>query len=273
MTDVLRQVERCDRLLGDHLAAALQTFGQAALGVIDLPSLAEPGQIARPQLRAAATLFWCAQVEEAGLPAFVDALAEAAWTGRITMTLGPVTDRLVRYHRGRDERFSPEERRTIYDRLFGAETGFPGQWDTLVTALGELGNAPLDRGVNDLVTRIQMTAIDLAHGLSDRAIGITGFAGREIVAHIRAALDLLRDPDLARAFGATGPWQVIRQSASWLLGRAIDPLPFLDRAQSGLLILEWIAARAATLDGSALLVGRDDPVVRAASRWRAARGA
>lgn len=272
MTDVLRQVERCDRLLGDHLAAALQTFGQAALGVIDLPSLAEPGQVARPQLRAAATLFWCAQVEGAGLPAFVDELADAAWTGRVTLTLGPIADRLVRYHRARDDRFTADERRTIYDRLFGPETGFSGLWDQLISTLAELGSAPLDRGVSDLVTRVQVTAMDLARGLSDRAVGITGFAGREIVAHVRAALDLLRDPDLSRALGGLGPWQLVRQHAPWLLGRAIDPMPFLDRAQAGLLILEWIAARSAGLEGGALLIGRDDPVVHAASRWRAARG-
>jgi hypothetical protein len=191
----------------------------------------------------------------------------------VTLTLGPIAERLVRYHRDREDRFSADERRTIYDRLFGADTGFPAQWDAIVGTLGELGAAPLDRGVSDLISRIQMTAMDLARDLSDRAVGITGFAGREIVAHVRAALDLLRDPDLARSLGGGGPWQLVRQNSAWLLGRAIDPLPFLDRAQAGLLILEWIAARAAGLDGSTLLIGRDDPVVHAASRWRAARGA
>jgi hypothetical protein len=273
VTELLRQVERCDRLLGDHLAAALQTFGQAALGVIDLPSLAAPGQIARAQLRAAATLFWCAQVDGAGLPSFVDALAEAAWSGRVTMTLGPIAARLARYHRDREDRFSADERRTIYERLFGEDTGFPAQWEKLVGDLGELGRAPLDRGVDDLIARVQVTAVDLARGLSDRAIGITGFAGREIVAHVRTALDLLRDPELSRSLGGGGPWQLVRQHAAWLLGHPIDPVPFLDRAQAGLTILEWIAARADGLDGSALLIGRDDPVARAASRWRASGGA
>src|SRR5262245_8343054 len=113
MTDLARQLERCDRLLGDHLAAALQAFGSAALGVIDLPSLEVPGRIARPQLRAAATLYWCSQVEGAGLPSFVDALAEAVWTGRTAVMVGAAADRLVRYHRDRDERFSADERRAI----------------------------------------------------------------------------------------------------------------------------------------------------------------
>jgi hypothetical protein len=189
------------------------------------------------------------------------------------MALGAIAARLVRYHRDRDDRFSDDERRAIYQRLFGDDIGFPAQWAQLVGELDELGRAPIDRGVGDLITRVQVTAVDLAQGLSDRAIGITGFAGREIVAHVRAALDLLRDPDLSRSLGGGGPWQLVRQHSAWLLGHPIDPLPFLDRAQAGLTILEWIAARTDALAGSALLIGRDDPVVRAASRWRASRGA
>ncbi|MBX3160380.1 MAG: hypothetical protein KF773_30730 [Deltaproteobacteria bacterium] len=271
MSDVLRQVERCDRLLGDHLAAAVQVFGAAALGVIDLPPLEAPGRLVRPQLRAAATLFWCAQVEGAGVPEIVDALAEAMWTGRWAVSFGATADRLMRYRRGGEDRFSRDERKAIYERLFGEGTDFPAHWRALVGDLVEIERAPLDRGIGDVIARVQVTARELAQGLSDRAIGITGFAGREIVAHVREALALLRDPDLARALGGGGAWQIVRQHAPWLLGRPIDPLPALDRAQAGLTLLEWIAARADGLD--AVLIGRADPVVRAASRWRASGGA
>lgn len=273
MTDLLRQAERCDRLLGDHLAAAVQAFGSAALGVIDLPPLESPGHLARPQLRAAAALFWCAQVESSGLLAFADALAEAAWTGRAPLVVGPAGERLARYHRDRDERFAADERRAIYERLFGEDAGFPARWERLIGELGELGRAPLDRGTGDLVARAQAIAAELARELSDRAVGITGFAGREIVAHVRGALELLRDPDLARALGGGGPWQLVRRHAPWLLGHPLEPRPALDRAEAGLTILEWLAARADALEGGALLIGRDDPVVRAAARWQAARGA
>jgi hypothetical protein len=273
MSELLRQVDRCNRLLGDHLAAALQVFGSAALGVIDLPPLASPGQIAQAQLRAAATLFWCAQVEAAGLPSFVDALAQAAWDGRVAMPLGAVGMRLMQYHRDREDRFSVDERQEIYQRLFGPDTGFPALWARLIEGLDEIGSAPLDRGVSDARARVQAAALELAQSLSDRAVGITGFAGREIVAHVRAALDLLRDPELSRAIGAGGgPWQIIRLSSPWLLGRTVDPTRHVDRAKAGLTLLEWIAARAGVLEGGALSIGRDDPVVRAASLWRAAGG-
>jgi hypothetical protein len=273
VNEVVHQVERCDRLLGDHLAAALQTFGPEALGVIDLPPLVESGRLAAPQLRAAATLFWTMQVEGAGLPAFADALAEAVWQGRMALPIvGGAADRLMEYRRDRDERFSVEERRAIYDHLFGPDTGFPVQWRELVEALQALGAAPLDQGTGALTARVAAVALALGQALSDRAVGVTGFAGREIVAHVRAALDLLRDPELARALGGGGVWQILRLQAPSLLGRAVDPTPHLDRAQSGLTILEWIAARAAMLESGAVGIGRDDPVVQAAQRWRAAGG-
>jgi hypothetical protein len=271
MTDLIRQVDRCQRLLGDHLAAAIQVFGSGVLGVIDLPPLTTAGRIAPAQLRAAATLFWCMCVEAAGLPALVDALADALWDGRLQLPIGGAGTRLMDYRRERDHhRFTADERRAIYDRLFGASTGFPEQWMALVNGLSELGRAPVDVGTGELAARISITALELAQGLSDRAVGIVGFAGREIVAHVQAALDLLRDPELSRALGGGGIWQIIRLQAPALLGRAVDPTPHIDRAQAGMTILEWVAARSSALEAGSLAIGRADPVVRAADTWRAA---
>ncbi|HET7503910.1 MAG TPA: hypothetical protein VFK02_22970 [Kofleriaceae bacterium] len=270
MTDLIRQVDRCQRLLGDHLAAAVQVFGSAALGVIDLPPLTSAGRIAPAQLRAAATLLWCSCVEAAGLPALVDALVDALWNGRIQLPIGAAGARAMEYRRDRDHhRFTADERRAIYDRLFGAPTGFADHWSALVDGLSALGRAPADVGTGGLVARISVTALELAQGLSDRSVGIVGFAGREIVAHVQAALDLLRDPELARTLGGS-VWQIVRQHAPALLGHAIDPTPHLDRARAGLAILEWLAAHAPALEAGSLAIGRADPVVRAAETWRAA---
>jgi hypothetical protein len=259
-------------LLGDHLAAAVQTFGSAALGVIDLPSLAAPGQIAPAQLRAAATLFWTMNVEGAGMPAFVDALAEAIWTGRMTLPIGGSASRLMEYRRGRDDRFTVDERRALYEQLFGPATGFPAQWVRLIDALVAFGTAPLDVGRSGMTARINEAALELAQGLSERAVGVIGFAGRTIVDHVRAALALLRDPEIANALGGGGVWQIIRRHAPFLMGRAVDPTPHLDRAEAGLTIIEWLAARAAVLEGGQGGVLPNDPALRAAERWRASGG-
>jgi len=271
MATLIRQLDRCQHLLADHLGAAVQVFGSAALGVIDLPPLVAAGRLAPAQLRAAATLFWCACVEEAGVPGLVDALADAVWDGRMPLVLGDAATRLVDYRRERDHhRFTADERRAIYGQLFGAATGFPAQWLALIDALCELGGAPRDAGTGAIAARIGVAAQALAQGLSDRAVGIVAFAGREIVAHIRAALDLLHDGELARALGGGGAWQIIRLHAPVLLGHAVDPAPHVDQARAGLAILEWLAARAAAIEAGALAIGRGDPVVGAAEAWRAA---
>lgn len=270
MTTLIRQIDRCQHLLADHLAAAIQVFGSAALGVIDLPSLTAPGRVAPPQLRAAATLYWCMCVEDGGLLAFVDALADAVWDGRMQLAIGDGGTHLVQYRRERDEhRFTKDERRAIYDRLFGEATEFPAQWRTLIDGLCELGSMPLDVGAGPVTARIGVTAHALAQSLSDHAIGIVGFAGREIVAHVRAALDLLHDPEISRALGGGGVWQILRLHAQALLGHPVDPTRDIDRAQAGLAILEWIAARSSALEAGSLVVRRGDPVVRAANTWRA----
>jgi hypothetical protein len=271
MSDLIRQVDRCQRLLGDHLAAAIQVFGSAALGVIDLPPLTATGRIAPAQVRAAATLMWCMCVERAGLPELVDALADALWDGQMQLPIGDATSRVMHYRRERDHhRFTADERRAIYDRLFGSETGFPEHWTTLIDGLSDLGRTPADVGTGGIAARVSITALELAQGLSDRAVGIVGFAGREIVAHIQAAFDLLKDPELSHALGGGGIWQIVRTHAPRLLGRVLDPTVHLDQAKAGLTILEWIAARSAELEAGSLAIGRADPVVRAADTWRAA---
>ncbi len=271
MTTLIRQVDRCQHLLADHLAAAVQVFGSAALGVIDLPSLTTPGRIAPPQLRAAATLYWCMCVEEAGLLEFVDALADAVWDGRFDLPIGDAGSRIAQYRRDRNEhRFDANERKAIYERLFGDATEFPAQWRSLIDGLCDLGTMALDIGTAQVSARIAVAAQTLAQGLSDRAVGIVGFAGREIVDHVRTALALLHDPELVRALGGGGVWQIIRLHAPMLLGRSLDPSAAIDRAQAGLTILEWVAGRATSLEAGALVVGRGDPVVQAATTWRAA---
>jgi hypothetical protein len=271
MTALIRQVDRCQHLLADHLAAAIQVFGSGALGIVDLPSLAAPGRVAPAQLRAAATLYWCMCVEDAGLPGFVDELADAVWDGRVNLPIGDAGSRIAEYRRQReDRRFTRDERSAIYDHLFGDATDFPAQWQAMVDGLCDLATMAADLGTGAVTSRIAIAMQALAQGLSDRAVGIVAFAAREIVAHVRAALALLNDPELARALGGGGVWQIIRLHAPVVLGHALDPGPAIDRAQAGMTILEWVAGKASAIEAGSVAVGRGDPVVRAAITWRAA---
>jgi len=107
----------CRQLLAGHLAAAARRFGSAALGLVDLPPLGhEPVVVA--QAEVAAVLYWCRQVDRAGLPSFVEALAARLARGELDLDLGAAAHRLAQIWRTRQQRFNEGERRGLFQRLF-----------------------------------------------------------------------------------------------------------------------------------------------------------
>jgi hypothetical protein len=268
-----REVDRCDHLLALHLAEAVQRFGAAALGVIDLPPLTG-GPVEPTQLRAVATLFWAKEVDEAGLLDFVDALAEGTVTGRLLLPLERGADRLAEYWRGRNQRFTADERRALYARVFGDPRDAGGDapaagLEQLVAILASI-DATLDAGPH-VLGQLGVVAREVAQQLSDRSAGITAWAARDIVEQIRVALALLEDREIAGALGGMGgPWTLVRMQSPMVLGHPIDPSPHLDRARAGLEILDWLADVAGST--GRLRVAPGDPVVEAASTWQAVSG-
>jgi hypothetical protein len=269
-----RDLARCDALLARHLAGAVQRFGAAALDVIDLPSLAEGGQLVPEQMRAVATLFWASEIEQAGLPQFTDALAEGAVTGRVFLPLTSGAAVLARYWEARRARFTEAERLALYERIFGApgdaahafRTGFR----QLCEQLAALGARGAGESPTPLLARIAYTGRQLAQWISDRGTGVSAYAAREIVNHVKAALQVLRDPDVALALGGAGPWQALQGHAPQVLGRQVDPQRHLDLAASGLRVLSWLADVTAALAAGAAVLGPDAGAVQAATLWLAA---
>ena len=270
---VLAGLDTCAWLLERHLTAALARFGSPALGVIDLPPLPTGTDLSADQIRAAASLYWASEIEAAGLPEFVEALAAAVVNGTLPLPLTTGAARLTTYHLSRHERFDAGERRALYARLFGDETFISGM-TSLCRLLSELGRAPITEGTATLVARINVVARELASGLSAGGTGITGFAAREIIANVRATLAIMRDPDLVQALGGVGApvFSVIERTAARVLRREVHPQPHLDRATSGLTLLSWLADSAAMLGAGRVTVRRDDPLIAAAETWLAAHG-
>ena len=69
---------------------------------------------------------------------------------------------------------------------------------------------------------------------------------------MRAALSLLHDPELARALGGGGVWQIVQLHAPEVLGHSLASSAAIDRAQTGLAIIEWIAARTSAIEAGSL---------------------
>jgi len=258
-----------DHLLARHLAAAVQRLGAAALDVIDLPPLTT-GTVDVEQIRVAAVLLWTREVEAAGLPSFVEAMAEGLVHGRLTLPVTTGGDRLMRYYRARSDRFGRDERGALYARLFGGpddrQHQFPVLFDQLLAILDDIGRAGSEQSLSPMRARLGIVGRQLAELLSSSP-GITAFAARDIVAHIREAAAILHDPDVAQALGDGGLWTMIRANGSVITGRAIDPAPHLTRASAGQQILTWLADTAGASGVRGPTVERGDPVVEAAQAW------
>jgi hypothetical protein len=268
--DLLCDAARCDDLLADHLAAAVQRFGAAALGVIDLPPLDEPGRVSPAQLRAAATLLWARHVDRSGLLDLADALARGVVEGTLHLPLErEAADPLVTWWRGREERFDRNEREAMYERLFGgaSEPGHPvaALLAALCRGLIELGGDEREGEARHDRARVSGLARELAAELSGRAVGITGFAARDIVTQVRQALALLAAPDVAHALGGLTPWRAIRMWSHLLLGRTVDPTRPVERARAGLELVSWLAENAAALAAGETIDAGDEVIAAAAA--------
>ncbi len=272
-----RALSICDRLFAEHLDAAAQSFGAEALGLLDLPPISG-GQVEPAQLRVTGPLLWARELELAGLLPVTEALAEGLVRGTVIEPLGEAIHAFLRFWRGREERFSPEERRAVFSRLFGgagsveANEGFDSQFGALVGALSAYGRDGVSGGSAHHLARIDQAARTLAAELSARSAGATAFAARDIVAQIREALALLRHPDVVRAFGGGDVWTILRRIAPRVLGRSLSPQIHLARAGAGLGVLRWLAESAPQLGSGQLRLARDAAVVQDAERWLATTG-
>lgn len=268
--------DECDAHLARHLDAVRGRFGPAGLGVIDLPAL-RGGRLVDAQVRVSGVLYWAAELEEAGLLPFVEALAEGVATGAVMEPLGAAVHELIRFWRGREQRFTAPERRALFARVLGDPATAGGEpveplLAGLVQTLLAIGRQRADMGTGGLEARAVVQAQELGSVLSARGVGIAGFAARDVVAQVRAALGVLRSADVMRALGGGNPWMIVARHAPRFLRRAVDPDRHLGRAQAGMRIMGWIADEAARLDAGAVRIARGAQVVHDAATWSAATG-
>lgn len=264
----------CERLLAAHLADVERGFGPAGLGVIDLPPL-QGGALVGAQIRVVATLYWARELEEAGVLPFVESLARGVMSGTWLAPIGAAIHPLVAFARRRDQRFMQPERQALFDRLFGGggqAADFDQALRTFAQAVSAIGREPLDQGIAHLQARAAEAGRVVGAMASTGGVGVAGFAARDIIDQIRTALGLLQNPDLSRALGGGGPWQILMRHGQAALGRPLDVMRHLSRARSGLALIEWIARDAGGFERGRSGILRQSPVISAAEAWLVASG-
>jgi hypothetical protein len=241
---------------------ALDTFGDLT---VPQPSATADDQA---HLRALASLYLMAQLEHASLLPSVEMLAGIGISGGVQVDLGPASSKLMEFWRHRHERFSPEERRSLFERLFDSD--FDNFMISLCEALYKLDEGALTPGTSNPLqqAKVRTLAEQLAEHLLSRSTGESAFAANDILASTRAATEILKDPHVEHAFGAHTIWKTV-ETIMLRYGMApADSASFVVRGKAGLTILAWLADARGVISGSSQpLLGLDNPVIAAAVDW------
>jgi hypothetical protein len=206
---------------------------------------------------------------------------------------------LDKYYWDSEDLMHKGQRHMQYSRVLGASGGdvsqevqpnteFDGLWLRFLSAVSEysrqqriadlFSGQPQPRALSTTEEYVRKAGRDLAANASLYGWGYTHFAARRLNSHIHRAWDVLRLPEIQRAYGVTNSWQVIERVAATEFGAAPNIVKYRTMAQSGEAIMRIVADhhRAWVANGSPLF--EEDPqagqaAVRGLDRILAALGA
>lgn len=235
---------------------------------IDLPNLEEHADrlIHADNLKALQAIYFAAMLEEMKFFQAMDLALEQWQLGMIVLTRGSAGTRFYEYWRKSNDRFSEIERRSLYARAFGIPGGdavqgtpnreFKDLWLRFLSAVSafarqiEVDNllrSSFPAGVSQELVR--QTGRDLATNLSLHGYGMAYFAATELQQQINEVRDLLSDADVRASYGARDMFQVIEQIVLMSGGGITNSIQKRVSAQSGAVIIRWLANNADKLSG------------------------
>jgi hypothetical protein len=236
---------------------------------IDLPDLEKEAdlEILASNLHAMQALYFSASLEELKLFQVVEKLVELFQQGMLPLGRGAAGDQLYDYWKKSVERMTEVERRNLYARTFGFPGGdgqvdsnreFSDLWLRFVSAVSEYSRQV---SIDDLLRArtpfsvsqevVRKSGRDLAANLSLHGYGVAYFAATELQDTINQSIEILSDPEVKTSFGARDMFQVIDQVASLELGGARNSIRYRTMAQSGAVIIRWLANHAEQLAAAA----------------------
>jgi hypothetical protein len=181
--------------------------------------------------------------------------------GQGLLPLGPgkAGATLYRYWKGHHNRLTTAQRHDVYARVFGfpahdasvrPNRKFNGQWINFVSIVGMYSAElqmlpPSERSVGP--EEVLTSGRDLAINLSAHGHSLAWFAAQDFKPEIQQTVDLLSDPEIQIAFQARGPWEVIQNVAAAELNATPNVPRGHTRAETGTIIIRWLANRRARL--------------------------
>ena len=217
------------------------------------------GDIVAANLRALQPVYFAAILEEARGFEVVERLVNMFASGMLPLGPERTGAMLYKYWKGDYKRLTTEQRRTVYARAFGLPGGdasvmpnreFNELWMRFVSIVGmysaELqAMPPEERSVS--AEEVLISGRELAINLSMYGHGLAWFAASDFKVEIQQVMELLSSAELQIAFGAKTPWEVIYNVAASELGATLNVSRAHIRADSGAIIIRWLANRRARL--------------------------
>jgi hypothetical protein len=217
------------------------------------------GEIVSANLRALEPVYYTAMLEEAHLFYVIDHLAAMFSRGMLPLGPGRAGAMLYEHWKGDHSRLTTKQRRDVYVRAFGLSGGdaeampnreFNGLWVRFVSIVGmysaELQTLPPDeRSVS--AEDVLLSGRALALNLSNHGHGLAWFAAQDFKSEIKRVIELLSDAEILVAFGAKDPGEVIHNVAVSELEAEPNVQRAHTRAESGVIIIRWLANRRARL--------------------------
>lgn len=246
--------------------AYLRALALNALNGVVLPHPAPDDNQAH--LRTLGSLYLLSQLEQASLLSAVELLAGIGVGGGVSVDLGSAASKLMEFWRHRKERFSPDERRHLFEKLF--DTNFENLMISLCEALYKLDEGVIQKGASNPLeqAKVRTLGAQLTEYLLNRTTAESAFAANDILAATREATEILKDPHVEHAFGTHNVWMTVTAILNRYGTAAGDPARFVVRGRAGLTILSWLADAHKLMNASAQpLVGLDNPVIAAAVDW------
>lgn len=259
--------------------------GPAPSDSLDLPPLlADDGheqELVKENIRAVGVLYAAYQLEQVRLIHVVDRITEMFLNGQLPIGYDEGGKALDAYYWDADRRLDEGARRMQYSRVLGVPGGdvsrevVPNtEFDSLLMRfVASIADRARDERVSTILNaqrpasssdaQVRKTGRDLGANASLYGWAATQFAARRINAHIRQAIEVLKQPTIQKALGVTNPWQVVERVASTDLGQTPNIPRYRTMALAGHKLLDIIAQKSRAFGASTTLPLIDGDLDRA----------
>lgn len=267
-------------VVGDGLDRLGLSRAATALEIAELP-LPEPISAPGDQslLRALGPLYLASELEAAGLLPAVEELTALWASGGLPADVRGATEQLAAFWRGRDERFSPSERKALFARVFGAESGpvlagsapanreFLLRLLDLADTLTRAGDAAAYGPDARLDAELRLRARLLAENLAHHGDGFVLYAAGDILSAVQSGIAILQALAAAHLWGSRDLWTLLARLHQRRRRAAPDVLAHARRGQAGMALLGWLANVLPSLGGSQPLLPVPSEIIGAAAAW------